>query len=575
VGVHSYQVLRANRTHAEWADDWGWTYNHAPMLAYWRGRFYLEYLSNPWSEHVPPGHTLLATSENGRHWSKPHVVFPACAVPDGVYDVRGKARMVSGEQAVMHQRMGFYVAPGDRLLVLGFYGICSHPMDFPNDGTGVGRVVREAYADGTFGPIYFLRINRHAGWHEGNVPYPHYSRSTDAGFLQACRSLLADKLATLQWWEEDRSPDGFYAVEGQKALSYYHLGDGTVVGLWKWSKAATSTDEGETWSPVTHVPSLVMAGAKIWGQRTSDGRYALVYNPSPHNHHRWPLALVTGDGRRFDHLSLVNGEVPPRRFIGRFKDFGLNYVRGIAEGNGVPPDGYMWVTYSVNKEDIWVSRIPIPVRHVMEEAVSDVFDDMQLGAEVAGWNVYSPFWAPVSIAVCPGARRKSLELRDRDPYDYAKAERVFPASRQVALRFGVLAAQCDTGQLQIELLDARGRVAVRLILDSDGSMKANDGVQMHTLGGYAPHTWYQATLTLDAGSRRYDLSLGDLSLRGAAFLDASLSSVERIVFRTGPARTTPTLETDRHAGEDLPGGDQPVREAVFYVDGLTTSDHLV
>ena len=341
VSVQSYQVLRANRTHAEWADDWGWTYNHAPMLAYWRGRSYLQYLSNPWSEHVPPGHTLLATSEDGRHWSKPQVVFPACAVPDDVYDVRGKARMVAGEHAVMHQRMGFYVAPGDRLLVLGFYGMCSHPMDFPNDGTGMGRVVREAYADGTFGPIFFLRTNRHAGWNEANVPYPHYTRSTDAGFLQACRALLADKLATLQWWEEDRSPDGFYAVEGHKALSYYHLADGTVVGLWKRSKAATSADEGQTWSPVVDVPSLVMAGAKIWGQRTSDGRYALVYNPSPHNHHRWPLALVTGDGRQFDHLSLVNGEVPPRRFIGRFKDFGLNYVRGIAEGNGVPPDGDM------------------------------------------------------------------------------------------------------------------------------------------------------------------------------------------------------------------------------------------
>ena len=47
VGVQSYQVLRANREHPEEAEGTGWTYNHSPMLAYWKGSFYLEYLSNP------------------------------------------------------------------------------------------------------------------------------------------------------------------------------------------------------------------------------------------------------------------------------------------------------------------------------------------------------------------------------------------------------------------------------------------------------------------------------------------------------------------------------------------------
>src|SRR6187431_1021686 len=58
VGVHNIQVFRANREHPEWAGDNNWTYNHAPMLAYWNDRFYLQYLSNPIGEHVPPGQTL-------------------------------------------------------------------------------------------------------------------------------------------------------------------------------------------------------------------------------------------------------------------------------------------------------------------------------------------------------------------------------------------------------------------------------------------------------------------------------------------------------------------------------------
>ena len=236
VGVHSFQVLRANRTHPELADGFGWTYNHAPMLAYWNDRFYLEYLSNPVGEHIPPGQTLLTTSPDGVHWEKPVVAFPVRRVPDGVY--RGPYPLPPGSDAVMHQRMGFYVAPDGRLLVLGFYGCCPTTLDFPNDGWGIGRVVREVYRDGTLGSIYFLRYNRHAGWNESNTFFPFYKQSSDAGFVAACDALLADKLVTLQWWEEDRSQDGFYAAPGYKALSYYHLPDGRVVGLWKWSKAA-------------------------------------------------------------------------------------------------------------------------------------------------------------------------------------------------------------------------------------------------------------------------------------------------------------------------------------------------
>ena len=55
MGVHSFQILRANRAHPETSDNFGWTYNHAPMIAWYHGRYYVEYLSNPVSEHETPG----------------------------------------------------------------------------------------------------------------------------------------------------------------------------------------------------------------------------------------------------------------------------------------------------------------------------------------------------------------------------------------------------------------------------------------------------------------------------------------------------------------------------------------
>jgi hypothetical protein len=73
--------------------------------------------------------------------------------------------------------MSFFIAPDGRLLALSFYGL----PPSPNNGRGVGRVVREIYAPGAFGPIFFVRYNHHAGWNESNTAYPFYIDSPDAG----------------------------------------------------------------------------------------------------------------------------------------------------------------------------------------------------------------------------------------------------------------------------------------------------------------------------------------------------------------------------------------------------------
>ena len=89
-------------------------------------------------------------------------------------------------------------------------------------------------------------------------------------------------------------------------------------------------------------PGFVNANAKIWGQKTSDGKYATVYNPSEF---RWPLAIiVSDDGLNYKNLLLVNGEITSMRYGGAYKSYGPQYVRGIQEMDGTPPDGNMWVT---------------------------------------------------------------------------------------------------------------------------------------------------------------------------------------------------------------------------------------
>lgn len=560
IGVENIQVMRANRTQPETADGFGWTYSHAPMLAHWNGMFLLEYLSNPYGEHVPPGQTLLVTSRDGREWNPPVQVFPIYLSRPGP---------ISGHDsgmAIMHQRMGFYVAPNGRLLVSGHYGQAPSPMG----DTGIGRVVREVKRDGTFGPIYFVRYNSLAGRNEKNTPrFPFYLRSPDAEFVAACEALLADRLKTLQWREEDRSADGFYSVSGPvlQAPSVYHRADGTAVALWKESWGALSTDEGRSWSTPVILPTLITGGAKTWGQRTSDGRFALVYNPAKKG--RWPLAVTTSDdGITFGELLLVNGEVPPRRFFGRAKDFGMQYVRGIAEGNGRPPDGALWVTYSSNKEDMWVSRVPVPVRSKVSGPVHDTFDAIPAGGPVPDWNIYRPRWAEVAISPNPSAQNKCLRLSDRDPYDHATAVRVFAEATTVQIEFSALVEHAGTGRLEIEILDAAGRRPVRIALREDGRVWVLDPQGPRDVAPCTAGSWHRLGLAVDARRGTFDLSLDQqVVLRGAALAEP-VTSVERLSFRTGEFRTSPRRDSDRYGVEDLSNPDRPVPLAAFCIDDV-------
>ncbi len=559
IGVEHIQVMRANRTQPESADGFGWTYNHAPMLAYAHGRFYLQYLSNPFGEHVPPGQTVLVTSKDGRHWDLPRQVFPIYLLRPGP---------ISGHEsgmAIMHQRMGFYVAPNGRLLVLGHYGHAPSPYG----ADGIGRVVREVYADASFGPIHFIRYNVAAGRDESNTPrFPFYARSSDREFVAACDALLADKLKTMQWREEDRSDDGFYTTPGPvlQAPSVFHRKDGAAVALWKESWAALSSDEGRTWSQPVQVPSIVTGGAKTWGQRTADGRYAMVYNPAKRG--RWPLAVVTSDdGATFGDMLLINGEVPPRRYFGRAKDFGVQYVRGIAEGNGVPPGHDLWITYSGNKEDMWVSRVPLPIRHQVTSPVHDSFDGLEVGGRVPEWNLYRPRWAGVQVVALPSAENKCLRLEDREPWDYARAVRVFAESKSLRLEFSLWAGQTDTGRLEIEVLDRSGHRPVRLSLGHDGRVRVATGEGMVDAGPYRAGGWLRFSLTLDTTAARFDLALDGRKLVSAATFAEAAATVERLSLRTGSFRTEPTRQTDRYAVlDDLPDPDKPVPPAIFCLD---------
>lgn len=595
VGVHHYQVFRANRENPSDPGEVGFTYNHQPYLAYWNGKFYLQFLQGLVEEHNPPTRVVLVTSEDGINWSNPVIAFPEYTLPEIDNDVR---LVPAGTKAVMHQRMGFYTAPNGKLLISGFYSYTATPRNSPNAGHGIGRVIREVYEDGTFGPIYFIRYNRHAGWNELNTNFPFYKTSNDKEFLVACNALLNDKLVTLQWWEEDRSEDGFYNVdpfetEGSesfskyvvtvdgagKALSYYHRPDEVVVGLWKNQFSALSPDDGKTWTKIVKNKTLWAAGSKTWGQRTDDKRYAIVHNQSATERNRFPMVTMVGeDGHTFDRMFCVSGEVSPLRYQGIHKNPGPQYYRGIVEGNGNPPGDEMWIVYSMNKEDIWISSTSVPIKDSVDKEVNQNFESVNSIADLKSWNLHTYKWAPVEVEVDSTTNNRYLKLTDEDPYDGAMAERIFPKASNKEISFRFNAKQVGLGYaMHVEVQDQRGNRALALRIDKDWLSFDIKKVEVDAVP-ISTDAWYHVNLKIDCMDKCYTVSVNGIKRDEKIEFADNTDSVERIVFSTYPYRgyVPPQYIESGTPGqngldiESLPGAGKKVSASIYLIDDLIT-----
>ena len=347
--LQSCAVFRANKEQPRQSDGRGWTYHHHPDLACWKGRLYVGWNSSERDEDTWPSRELYSTSTDGERWSSPVELFP------------------QGISTPL--RMYFFHAPNGRMLAIAGLRI---NRDKTSERTKGPLVVREIKADHTFGPVFTLRKPEQAC---ENQPLM-FDVSLDKGFVESCRQLLADHLfleqqdygnllspfERMKWhnpnnWigDEELRKD---AEDFGKAMSFFHRADGSLVAVGKKGWVTVSRDEGHTWSQPVRPRTLLTGNGKVWGQKISGGQYILVYNP--HKDLRYPLAVVTGDdGITFGDMRVIHGELPRQRYPGENKNPGASYVRGLSiwSNDGSRPNDPVWLVYSVNKEDIWISQL--------------------------------------------------------------------------------------------------------------------------------------------------------------------------------------------------------------------------
>ena len=534
-GVQNVQVLRSCRAKPELADGDGWTYAHHQDLAVWKGRLYAAWAMTPKDEDVPPCKVVYATSTDGFHWSAPADLFP--------------------RKVAWACRFYFYRAANGRMLAF-----CAGKSADGTVSEAAKKVllVREITADHRLGDVFTLIAPL------ADQP-PFFETATDADFVAACREAVGNNLLLEQQdygrflgesrikWHDDPSLNSVGFWKFGKALCFYHKQDRTLVGLCKMGYATLSDDAGKNWSKPVQPPTLLAGSGKIWGQRTADGRFALAYNPDPGRAKRYPLVIVNGDdGGEFHDMRVVHGELPSLRYPGKYKDLGAQYVRGLAEwaDDGTFADKQaMWLVYSVNKEDIWVARIPLPFRSDETAFPSEDFSKTTPGALVPGWNLYSPKWAPVTLV--ENAGKRSLELRDGDPFDYARAVRMFPESAKIRVEMELTPAQTNA-RLEIELCDDASRRPVRVMLTETGTIQAADGNVGTDIGNYAAGEKLSLVITADAGAGRYSVQVNGGAARELVSAEADAKTLQRLSLRTGVWRGIADGKGVEHPATDVP-----------------------
>jgi hypothetical protein len=293
-------------------------------------------------------------------------------------------------------------------------------------------------------------------------------------------------------------------------------------------------------------------------------------------------SMVSDDGHLFDDLLCLRSDIPPRRFQGIHKRSGSQYYRGIIEGNGDPPGEDVWITYSVNKEDIWISRIHVPIAGTAADHVDQDFEKTKNEADLQLWNLYEPTLAPIQIIVDPlDQSNHCLQLKDEEPLDYAKAERIFPGRNRIGIHFRFNPLKIALGSaMDVEVQDKFGNRPMRLRIDKDWLSTDIKSIEAQAPMPLENNRWYTVDLILDCEKQSYTLTLDNRITSKIIPFAKRVEELQRIVFRTGPYRNEvpPVVineATDNPAGlntEDLAGADQKVKSSVYLIDDVRTSD---
>jgi hypothetical protein len=397
-------------------------YSHHPHILHDGERFFAAWSNHRVDEDGPGQRVLFSTSADGRQWTEPAECFPPL----------GPAEPAGGQASLVLTSNGLHDAGGTVYAVVGINGI--GPRRFGSRPC-YGNVARSVAPDGALGPMFMLADEPPPSLEgfEHDIAPPG-----DPRFAEAAAELIALRyrpdncpswsfrpagpghedytVATGSWKSFGHS---MLAADGHRMCepTSYRRPDGVVVRLFRDLNRsrrvyASLFDEAqETWSVpqrtnIPDSPSRAVAG------RLPNGGVYLVGNQTwaalEGRGGRDPLVLSTSrDGVTFDRAWIIRAGAPKMRHRGRHKGPGFQYPHATVVGDD------LWVIYSINKEDVAVTRIPLAlvVEAMAEEPApldatggkgflieAESFDDHGRGQALTYNLSPSPPWCMVKCA---------------------------------------------------------------------------------------------------------------------------------------------------------------------------------
>ena len=313
-------------------------YANNVLLTRFRGRYYCMWQASDRDEDTPDTRVLYAVSPDGLSWEEPHLL---AAPTDTTFATPGGwIRRADTLSAVIN-----YVCSADRSRGGNAFFVTTA------DGSSWTSPRPLLMADGA--PMQGILEQDPVLLPSGRtVGAAHFRPS-----LQPC-PVYTDSPGALDGWHRAGFPPG----EGKPLEpSQFRRPDGSLVMLFRDQAssfrklASLSFDDGLSWSAPA-LTSILDSRSKQCAGNLPDGRAFMVWNPALGKSRRL-LALATSpDGVLFQRawLLLGPGDLPPRRFPGRYKTLGYSYPKAFVE-----PEA-LWIAFSVNKESVALLRLPLP-----------------------------------------------------------------------------------------------------------------------------------------------------------------------------------------------------------------------
>lgn len=334
-------------------------YNHHSYITFFKGAFFTIW-SNGKKDEDAPGQRVYGSrsTDGGKTWTRFTIVFPPADHVAPASDAGPKRRILTAD--------GFAVVNNTLYAVAAV----THPGQH-----GMGRVARSLGPGGFLGPIFWLR--RHPPM--PITGFPAYPTEGDARFTEIANEInryLADPmhLPTWDFWHKSTrrlALDGHLLCEPTYA---WRLPGGDLARIWRdlggshREYISYRLVHGRHWSypEKTNWPD---ANSRSSAGNLPNGTAYVVNNPRPGNVNgfsaRDPLVIsLANSGVIFKRAAIIRVSGPPRRFAGRWKNRGFQYPSSVVVGKN------LWVMYSVNKEDVQVSKIPIASINAISNANS-------------------------------------------------------------------------------------------------------------------------------------------------------------------------------------------------------------